>query len=187
VLTINVGAVIAELVRLVDEIVARRAQRKRQVVQNVLDDVEATVAVVKGLDKLFIDVLTEFANRHVVEDDRALARLVAETRKLLYGRELFHVFDERLSAINDAAISDDKKLRNIHEPLVGVKDALTVYRANLGQEMGQATAPGRLTNVFKLAESSVNGKGVPASQVRQVATLTLQRHDFSRSEEILTL
>ena len=59
-IAVNVDLGLAEALRLVDEILARRGQRRRQEVQDVLDDVEAAEIIVRRLDKLFTDVLNEF-------------------------------------------------------------------------------------------------------------------------------
>ena len=66
-IAVNVDLGVAEALRLVDEILARRGQRRRQVVQDVLDDVEAAEIIVRRLDKLYTDILNEFASRRVSE------------------------------------------------------------------------------------------------------------------------
>jgi hypothetical protein len=181
---VNVDLGISELLRLVDGIVSRRAERKRQVVQDVLDDVEAVVAVVKGLDKLFTDILSQFASRRVVEDDTALADLVEETRKFLFGRDVLPVFDQRLAAIRKATRSKAKQLQRLRMLLKHISDALDSYRRSLDQEMGPATAPGRLGRVFSHAYARVNGADLPPSRIREEADLTLRQHDFALSERI---
>jgi hypothetical protein len=94
-IAVNVDLGIAEAVRLVDQIISRRGERRRQVVKDVLDDVEAAVTVVRRLDKLFTDILNEFASRRVSEDNPLLADLVDETRKFLFGRQLLPILDGR--------------------------------------------------------------------------------------------
>jgi hypothetical protein len=84
-IAVNVDVGIAEALRLVSEIMSRRYQRKQQVVKDVLDDVEAAVTVVQRLDKLFTDILSEFASRRVSED-KTLVGLVDETHKFLRSR-----------------------------------------------------------------------------------------------------
>ena len=94
-IAVNVDLGVAEALRLVDEILARRGQRRRQVAQDVLDDVEAAEIIVRRLDKLFTDILNEFASRRVSEDNAPLSDLVDETRKYLFGRELLPILDRR--------------------------------------------------------------------------------------------
>lgn len=67
-MAINIDLGIAEALRLVGEIISRRGQRTQQVVADVLDDVEAAVTVVQHLDKLFMDILGEFASRRIIEE-----------------------------------------------------------------------------------------------------------------------
>jgi hypothetical protein len=189
-IAVNVDLGIADALRVVGEIISRRGQRARQLVKDVLDDVEAAVAVVRHLDKLFTDILSEFASRRVTDDHIILADLVDETRKFLFGRELLPILDSRRQAIRKAA-SDRRReadgLRSL-APLLGhVADALDAYRANLDQSMGAATAPGRLANVYSLSYSRVNGAHLPARQIREEAERTLRDHDFSLSERIYTL
>jgi hypothetical protein len=189
-IAVNVDLGMAEALRLVGEIIARRGQRRQQVVEDVLDDVEAAVTVVRQLNKLFTDILSEFASRRVVEDDALLADLVDEARKFLYGRELLPILDGRREAIRKAAGETRKeagKLRGLQPVLERVADALDAYRANLDQAMGPATAPGRLANVYSLAYSRVNGADLPPTQIREEAERTLREHDFSLSERIDTV
>jgi hypothetical protein len=157
------------------------------VVKDVLDDVEAAVAVVRHLDKLFTDILAEFASRRVSEDKTLLADLGDETRKFLFGRELLPILDSRREAIRNAASETRKeaaKLRGLQHLLGRVADALDAYRENLDQAMGAATAPGWLANVYSLAYSRVNGADLSATQIREEAEKTLREHDFSLSERI---
>jgi hypothetical protein len=92
---VNVDLGVAEALRLVDEILARCGQRRRQLAQDVLDDVEAAEIIVRRLDKLFTDILNEFVSRRVSEDNALLSDLVDETRKYLFGRELLPILDRR--------------------------------------------------------------------------------------------
>jgi hypothetical protein len=189
-IAVNVDLGIAEALRLVGEIISRRGRRRRQVVKDVLDDVEAAVTMVRHLDKLFTDILSEFASRSVSEDNALLADLVDETRKFLFGRELLPILDSRREAIRSAAGDTRKeagKLRGIQPVLGQVADALDAYRANLDQAVGPATAPGRLANVYSLAYSRVNGADLSATQIRKEAEKTLRQHDFSLSEQIYTV
>lgn len=186
-IAVNVDLGIAEAVRLVDQIISRRRERRRQVVNDVLDDVEAAVTVVRRLDKLFTDILNEFASRRVSEDNTLLADLVDETRKFLFGRQLLPILDGRRQAIRNAAGDirrEAGKLRGLQPVLGRVADALDAYRANLHQAMGHATAPGRLAQVYSRAYSRVNGADVSATQIREEAEETLRQHDFSLSERI---
>ena len=186
-IAVNVDLGIAEALSLVGQIISRRGQRRRQVVKDVLDDVEAAVTVVQHLDKLFTDILSEFASRRISKDKALLADLVDETRKFLFGRELLPILNTRREAIRFAAGDTRKKagkLRGLQHVLGPVADALDAYCANLDQSMGPATAPGRLANVYSLADSRVNGADVPARQVREEAKKTLREHDFSLSERI---
>jgi hypothetical protein len=66
-IAVNVDLGVAEALRLVDEILARRGQRRRQLAQDVLDDVEAAEIIVPRLDKLYTDILNEFASHCVSE------------------------------------------------------------------------------------------------------------------------
>ena len=189
-IAVNVDLGIAEALRLVDEIISRRGERRRQVVKDVLDDVEAAVTVVWHLDKLFTDILSEFASRRVSEDSTLLADLVDETRKFLFGRGLLPILDSRRKAIRNAEGDTRKeagKLRGLQHLLGQVADALDAYHANLDQAMGPATAPGLLANVYSLANSRVNGADLSATQIREEAEKTLREHDFSLSERIYAL
>lgn len=189
-IAVNVDVGIAEALRLVGEIMSRRGQRRQQVVNDVLDDVEAAVTVVQHLDKLFTDILSEFASRRVSVDNALLADLVDETRKLLFGRELLPILDSRRTAIRNAAGDTRKgagKLRGLQQLLGRVADALDAYRANLDQAMGPATAPGALANVYSLAYSRVNGADLSAAHIREEAEKTLREHDFSLSERVYAL
>jgi hypothetical protein len=189
-IAVNVDLGIAEALRLVGEIMSRRGQRTRQVVKDVLDDVEASITVVRHLDKLFTDILSEFASRRVTEDNTLLADLVDETRKFLFGRELLPIFDSRREAIRNAAVDTRReagRLRGFQHLLGQVADAFDAYHANLDQAMGPATAPGRLANVYSLAYSRVNGADLSATQIREEAEKTLRDHDFSLSERIYAL
>jgi F420-0:gamma-glutamyl ligase-like protein len=189
-IAVNVDLGIAEAVRLVDQIISRRDERRRQVVKDVLDDVEAAVIVVRRLDKLFTDILSEFASSRVSEDSTLLAALVDETRKFLFGRQLLPILDGRREAIRNAAGDTRREAGNLRglQPVLGrVAYALDAYRANLDQAMGHATAPGRLANVYSLAYSRVNGADLSATQIREEAEETLRQHDFSLSERIYTV
>jgi hypothetical protein len=186
-IAVNVDLGIAEALSLVGQIISRRGQRRRQVVKDVLDDVEAAVTVMHRLDKLFTDILSEFASRRVTKDKALLADLVDETRKFLFGRELLPILNGRREAIRHAAGDTRKevgKLRGLQQVLVRVADALDAYRANLDQAMGDATAPGPLGDVYNLAKDRVNGAEVSARQIREEAEKTLREHDFSLSERI---
>ena len=188
-IAVNVDVGIAEALRLVSEIMSRRDQRKQQVVKDVLDDVEAAVTVVQHLDKLFTDILSEFASRRVSEDKTLLAGLVDETRKFLFGRELLPILDSRRRAIRDAGgdtLGGGKTPRPQHV-LGRVADALDAYRAHLDQAMGGASAPGRLAVVYELATSRVDGADVSAAHIREKAENTLREHDFELSERIYAL
>jgi len=68
-----------------------------------------------------------------------------------------------------------------------VAEALDAYRANLDQTMGPATAPGRLANVYGLANSRVQRGDVSATQIREEAERALREHDFSLSEGLYAL
>jgi hypothetical protein len=169
---VNVDLGIAEALRQIADIISRRGQRRRQVVEDVLDDVEAAVAVVQHLDKLFTDILSE---------------LVDETRKLLFGGELLRILDRRREALREAVGETRWETRRLRElqPLLGrVADALDAYRANLDQAMEGATARGRLTNVYSLAYSRVHGADLSATQILEEAERTLREHDFSLSEQL---
>jgi hypothetical protein len=184
---VNVDLGIAEALRQIGDIISRRGQRRRQVVEDVLDDVEAAVTAVQHLDKLFTDVLGEFASRRIVEDHALLEDLVDETRKFLFGRELLPIVDRRREAIREAVGEtrrESKRLRELQPQLRRVADALDAYRANLDQAMGGATAPGRLANVYSLAYSRVHGADVSATQIMEEAERTLRDHDFSLSEAL---
>ena len=187
---VNVDLGIAETARLVDEIISRRRQRMEQVVTDVLDDVEAAVAVVLQLDKLFTSIVTEFGSRRVTDDDALLGELVDQTRKFLFSRELLPTLDSRREAIRNAAAdtrNEAGKLRPL-QPLLGeIADALDAYRANLDQSMGPMTAPGALGMLYGLANYRVGGGDVSAVQVREEAELTMRRHDFALTERISAL
>jgi hypothetical protein len=189
-IAVNVDVGIAEALRQVGEIISRRGQRRRQVVEDVLDDVEAAVAVVQHLDKLFTDVLSEFASRRVSEDNTLIADLTGETRKFLFGRELLPIVDSRRESIRNAsgdARKEATKLRSFQPVLGRVADALDAYRANLDQAMGAATAPGQLANVYSLAYSCINGADLSGTEILEEAEKTLREHDFSLSERIYTV
>lgn len=64
--------------------------------------------LVKHLDRLFTDLLTEFARTRVTDDPEKLADVVDEARKVLFRRALVPILDGRLAAINKAAEPDDK-------------------------------------------------------------------------------
>jgi len=182
---VNIDAGIADVLRLVKEILARRAQRKRQVVEDILDDVEAAVAVVNGLEELYMEILNQFASRRVVEDENALADLVAQADTFLYKRKLLTIFDERLPAIR-AARDDTKVEKRLREPfLENVSDALDAYRNSLERDTSPVTEPGQLAKVHSLAYSRVNGGDVPPSLIREEADATRRRHDASLSENVL--
>jgi hypothetical protein len=187
---VNVDLGIAEALRQVGDIISRRGQRQRQVVEDVLDDVEAAVTVVQHLDKLFTDIVGEFASRRIVENDALLSDLVDETRKFLFGRELLPILDRRREAIRQAVgetRKETKKLRDLQPLLKRVAEALDAYRANLDQAMGAATAPGGLANVYGLASSRIEGADVSDTQIREEAERTLREHDFSLSEGLYAL
>ena len=66
---------------------------------------------VRRLDKLFADILNEFASRRVSEDNALLSDLVDETRKYLFGRELLPILDRRRKAIRKAAGDTGKEAK----------------------------------------------------------------------------
>jgi hypothetical protein len=186
-IAVNVDLGIADLLNLVEQITTRRDQRRRQVLLDVLDDVEAAVAVVWRLDKLFTDIVNAFASHRVVDNDALLADLVDETRKFLFGREVLPILDVRREAIRNAAGDmrrEAGKLRGLQQELGSVAEALDAYRANLDQAMRGATAPGPLENVYSLAYSRANGADVSATQICEEAEKTLREHDFSLSEQV---
>ena len=80
-----------------------------------------------------------------------------------------------------------QKLRELQPLLERVADVLDSYRANLDQAMGNATAPGRLANVYSLAYSRVNGADLAATQIQEEAERTLREHNFSLSERLYSL
>lgn len=125
-----------------------------------------------------------------MKNDGRLGDLVDETRKFLFGRELLPILDRRRGAIREAVGATRKatqKLRELQPLLERVADALDSYRANLDQAMRNATAPGRLANVYSLAYSRVNGADLAATQIQEEAERTLREHNFSLSERLYSL
>jgi hypothetical protein len=187
---VNVDLGVGDALRLVGEILGRRGQRKRDLVRDLVDDAEAAETVVKHLDKLFIDLLTEFAQPRVTEDPEQLADVVDEARKFLYQRELLPILDARLAAINLAADPDSRGARRVGDlrpVLKRLGEALGEYRANLDSATGKGhgeTAPGNLPSVYDLARSCLEGWGVSPAEVREKSEETLQEHDFSLSERV---
>jgi hypothetical protein len=172
----------------VDEIIARRSQRQRQIVKAVVDDAEAAVAVVQGLDKLFTDILNQFLSARVVEDNTALADLVDESGKFLLGRTLLPVLDTQRAAIRAATgdtSGDAKKLKPLRPQLERMADALDAYREVLGRAAN--TAPGQLGRVYQLALTRVNSGTVTTSQIIEHATAVRDEHDFTASERIYVM
>lgn len=112
---VNVDLGIAEALRQIGDIISRRGQRQRQVIEDVLDDAEAATIAVQHLDKLFTDILGEFASRRIVEDEALLGDLVDETRKFLFGRELLPILDQRREAIRQAAGETRKETKRLRE------------------------------------------------------------------------
>jgi hypothetical protein len=187
---VNVDLGIGEALRQVGEIISRRGQRRQQVVEDVLDDVEAAVTVARRLDELFTDILGEFASRRIVEDEALLSDLVDETRKFLFGRELLPILDARRNAIRTASGDTRRtttKLRDLQPLLERIANALDAYHATLDQAMGAATAPGRLGNVYSLAYSRIHGGDESLEVILEEAERTLRDHDFSLSEELNSL
>jgi len=185
---VNIDLGVADVLKLVGEILARRGQRKRDLVRDLVDDAEAAETVVKHLDRLFTDLLSEFARTRVTEDREQLADVVDEARKFLFQRELVPILDGRLAAINKAAEPDGKGAKlvgDLRPVLERLGQALEEYRANLDQAMdGAGTAPGNLSSVYRLARSRVNGSSESPAQIRELAERTLQEHDFSLSQRV---
>jgi hypothetical protein len=185
---VNIDLSVADVLKLVGEILARRGQRKRDLVRDLVDDAEAAETVVKHLDRLFTDLLSEFARTRVTEDREQLADVVDEARKFLFQRELVPILDGRLAAINKAAEPDGKGAKlvgDLRPVLERLGQALKEYRANLDQAMdGAGTAPGNLSSVYRLARSRVNGSSESPAQIRELAERTLQEHDFSLSQRV---
>jgi hypothetical protein len=184
---INIDVGVGEVLRLVGEILARRGQRQRDLRQDVYDDAEAAEVVVKHLDKMFIDLVSEFASTRVSENLDLIDDTVDQARKFLFGRELLPVLDSRLAAIRAAAETEGKgakSLRDLHAVLSVLVKALAEYRANLDQAMGGGTAPGPLGRVYQLARSRVSGGSESPEQIRDEAERTLREHDFSLSERV---
>jgi len=184
---VNIDVGVGEVLRLVGEILARRGQRQRDLRQDVFDDAEAAEIVVKHLDKMFTDLVSEFASTRVSEDLDLLDDTVDQARKFLFGRELLPVLDSRLAAIRAAAEAEGrgaKSLRDLQAVLALLVQALGEYRTNLDQAMGDGTAPGPLARVYQLARSRVSGGSESPAQIREEAERTLREHDFSLSERV---
>jgi hypothetical protein len=184
---VNIDVGVGEALRLVDEIQGRRKQRQQDLRQDVFDDAEAAEIVVKQLDKMFTDLLGEFASTRVSENLDLLNAAVDQARTFLYGRSLLPELDLRLAAIKAAAEDAGKgarSLRDLHAVLARLAQALGEYRAKLVQATGSESAPGPLRDVYNLARSRVGERSKSPTQIREEAERILREHDFSLSERV---
>lgn len=193
-LSVKVDLGIAELVRAVDGILTRRHNRNTEALadfaSNLSDDLDACSKIVKGLDDLFIELVTGFSSAKITHDPALLSAHVEETRKYLSRRELLPKLEECIGAIKAASL-DSRLKGGEHRKLVlalrSLASRLQLYRDNLGR--GAHTGVGQTEdwNLETLCERALGyqyGGGRLALAVEEIAEEVFRNHDFDVSDNI---
>src|SRR5262245_60783592 len=188
---------IADVVRRVDEIFARRRMRKikalSDLASNLTDDVDASSKIVKALDDTFTELIEGFLSSKIAQDPARLANHVEGTRKHLRQRELLPRLEECIGAIKTD--SQDPRLkskdhRNLVLALRSLASRLTLYRDNLGK--GAITGVGqneewKLETLCERAQGCQYGGGKLNFAIEEIAEQVFRNHDFDVSDNIYRL
>src|SRR5436190_18120935 len=106
-LSVKVDLGIADVVRSVDAIFARRRDRKTEsladIASNLCDDLDVCSQIVKALDDLFVQLVGGFARGEIASEPALLRGHVEQTRQYLMRRELLTRLEEGIGAIKSAA------------------------------------------------------------------------------------
>jgi hypothetical protein len=193
-LSVKIDLGIAEVVRSVDAIFARRHNRKTEALadfaSNLSDDLDVCSEIVKALDNLFIELVRGFSSAEITNVPALLSGHVEETRKYLSRRELLPRLEECIGAIKTASLDSRLKSQD-HRALVlalrSLASRLQFYRDKLG--MGAITGVGQTEdwNLETLCERALGyqyGGGKLALAVEAIAEEVFRNHDFDVSDNI---
>ena len=193
-LSLKVDLGIAEVVRSVDEIFARRQNRKTEAladfVSNLSDDLDVCSEILKALDNSFIQLVRGFSSAKITIDAALLGSHVEETRKYLSRRDLLPRLEECIGAIKTASLDSRLKSPDHRELVLALRSLasrLQFYRDKLGR--GAVTGVGQTENwnLETLCERALGyqyGGGKLALAVEEIAEEVFRNHDFDVSDNI---
>jgi len=193
-LSVKVDLGIAEVVRSIDAIIARRHNRKTDALanfaSNLSDDLDVCSEIVKALDDLFIELIRGFSSAEITKDPELLKSHVEETRNYLRQRKLLPRLEECIGAIKTASLDSRLKSRDHRELVLALRSLasrLQFYRAKLGR--GAVTGVGQTEdwNLETLCERALGhqyGGGKLALTVEEIAEEVFRNHDFDVSDNI---
>ncbi len=192
--SLKVDLGIADVVRVVDEILTRRHNRSTEALagfaSNLSDDLDVCSEIVKALDGLFIELVRGFSSTNITHDPALLSAHVEETRKYLSRRDLLPRMEECIGAIKAASLDSRLKSGDHRELVLALRSLasrLQLYRDNLGK--GAVTGVGQTEdwNLETLCERALGyqyGGGRLASPVEEIAEEVFRNHDFDVSDNI---
>jgi len=191
---VKVDVGIAEAIRAIDEIVARRQSRKTKALADfaaiLSDDLDVCSEIVKTLDSLFIKLVRGFSDVKITNDPSLLSSHVRETREYLSRRELLPRLEECIGAIKTASKDSRLKSRD-HSELVStlrsLASRLEFYRNKLGR--GAMTGVGQTEdwNLETLCEHALGcqyGGGKLTLAIEEIAEEVFRNQDFDISDNI---
>ena len=124
-LSVKVDLGIAEVVRSVDAIFARRHNRKTEALTDfastLSDDLDVCSEIVKALDNLFIELVRGFSSAEITNVPALLSSHVEETRKYLSRRELLPRLEECIGAIKTASLDSRLKSQGHRELVLALR------------------------------------------------------------------
>ena len=192
--SIKIDFGIPETIRVIDEILSRREKEGRQgrdlLCNNIADDAEAASVLVKKLDDIFIELVSGFSRKDLVEDKDKLGEYVHGTKEYLHRRELLPKLEETIGRLraagNDPGLSE-KRYRELVVSVRSLATRLEFYRQGLGR--------GGMTGVGQLAESNLEticervegrnyGGGNINASIETMAEEVLRNHDFDLSDSV---
>ena len=193
-LSIKVDLGIAEVIKSVDAIIARRHDRKAESLadfaSNLFDDLDVCSEIVKALDNLFIEIVRGFSRPQITSVQSLLNDHVEETRKYLSRRDLLPRLEECIGAIKTASLEPRLKPQENRELVLALRSLasrLQFYRDKLGR--GAITGVGQTEdwNLETLCERALGyqyGGGKLALAVDEIAEEVFRNHDFDVSDNI---
>ncbi len=193
-LSVKVDLGIAEVVRSVDAIFARRHNRKTEALadfaSNLSDDLDVCSEIVKALDNLFIELVRGFSSAEITNVPALLSSHVEETRKYPRRRQLLPRLEECIGAIKAASLDSRLRSQDQRELVLALRSLvsrLQFYRDKLGR--GAITGVGQTEdwNLETLCERALGyqyGGGKLALAIEEIAEEVFRNHDFDVSDNI---
>lgn len=156
----------------------------------MLDDLDVCSKVVKTLDNIFIDLVTDFANEKVTGDVDRLGDLLEATDRYLNKRELLPALEESLGAFKSA--SNDARLRSkeytdLTEALRCLAQELEAYRDELGRGVRTGVGLTKEWNLQTLVERATRAeyrKDLFPIPIKDVANRVRDNQNFNISDNI---